>query len=57
MMITKMDISITYYHKEYLDLTPSQQKEVDDKYTAHLKLRDMMRFKEEHGGVVILNDA
>ncbi|MDD5453950.1 MAG: hypothetical protein PHW62_00420 [Candidatus Ratteibacteria bacterium] len=38
-MITKDDISITYYHKYYQDLTPEEKIDIDNKYAAHQELR------------------
>jgi len=38
-MITKTDISITFFHKEYQDLSPLEMKRVNEEYAAHLELR------------------
>ncbi len=38
-MISKTDISITSFHKNYFELTPEQRKKVDETYDSHLELR------------------
>lgn len=38
-MISKTDISITFFHKNYSELNPEQRKKVDETYDSHQALR------------------